>query len=124
MMTKPTRLLLTAIVFVVANVLHAQQKDSLEISKNQGKIDTVKSTVADTLATDIERSVEQMEQMDETSDQDLPLPLADGKGKYNLKDHPQAAIYDSLWMKELYETNLQRDVCAGLTTRKWHPNRR
>ncbi|NHF59063.1 LysM peptidoglycan-binding domain-containing protein [Flavobacteriaceae bacterium TP-CH-4] len=105
-MTKNIRLLLTAVALMVAGAMHAQEKDSLAISTNDGKIDVVKSAVVDTLSTDIEKSVEQMERMDETSDQDLPLPLADGKGKYNLKDHPQAAMYDSLWMKELYETNM------------------
>nr|WP_273568664.1 LysM peptidoglycan-binding domain-containing protein [Maribacter sp. Hal144] len=52
------------------------------------------------------KGVEQMELMDAESDlEDNPLVFSakDSKAEYNLKDHPLAAKYDSLWMKELYE---------------------
>ncbi len=107
MTTRKSRSFLTLVSLLVGIIVFAQEKDTVAIAKKNGKgtVPTQATPPVDSLATDIEKSVEQMEQMDEASDQDLPFPLADGKGQYNLKDHPQAAIYDSLWMKELYETH-------------------
>ncbi|HET8736992.1 MAG TPA: lytic transglycosylase domain-containing protein, partial [Pricia sp.] len=83
-----------SLVFSVPTL--AQQKDSL----SQKDTDQ-----ADTLAMDM-KGVEQMERMasDTTKHTDVMELLKDWAGsKYDLQDNPEAARYDSLWMKELYE---------------------
>ena len=84
----------------------AQKKDSLNVLQVSGKDQTVKDTISDTLDLDMQ-NVEQMDLMDSESDQETPFILAQGpsKSKYDLKDNALAALYDSLWMRELYETN-------------------
>jgi len=76
----------------------AQEPDSTLISQ--------KKTATDTTAVAL-KGVQQMEQMaSEKSLKDNPLVLLkDGdEGAYNLQDNPLAAKYDSIWMKELYES--------------------
>ena len=84
----------------------AQEKDSTAISEISQNTIMVKDTITDTLSINM-RNVEQMDQMDAESDQETPFLLAQGpsKSKYDLKDNALAALYDSLWMHELYETN-------------------
>ncbi len=120
-----------ALLFSLALTLPvvAQKKDSLSLSKkNTQQIDTTK-VLADTLALDIS-SVEQMEQIasDTTVLNDNPLALIKDtvSSKYNLQDHSEAARYDSLWMKELYENaslseEMYREV-ADLDYEKTYPN--
>lgn len=120
-----------ALLFSLALTLPvvAQKKDSLSLSKkNTQQIDTTK-VLADTLALDIS-SVEQMEQIasDTTVLNDNPLALIKDtvSSKYNLQDHSEAARYDSLWMKELYENaslseEMYREV-AELDYEKTYPN--
>ncbi len=105
MTIKRIKILSTSFFLVCGVFVFAQQKDSISEPDKNDKTKELEKLSVDTLATDIEKNVRQMEQMDESSDQDLPFPFVDGKGEYNLKDHPQAAIYDSLWMKELYATD-------------------
>ncbi|TFG77194.1 MAG: LysM peptidoglycan-binding domain-containing protein [Flavobacteriales bacterium] len=101
-----TKYLLLLPVFLLALSIRAQEKVS------KGVFSTTKPAVAmttipdDTLAIDVQ-NIEQMDLMDSESDQETPFLLTQGKGigKYHLHDHPQAAIYDSLWMKELYEAD-------------------
>ena len=82
----------------------AQQKDSLALyQKNSAATEDIDP--ADTLAMDM-KGVEQMERMasDTTGKKDVIQLLKDWVGaKYDLQDNPEAARYDSLWMKELYE---------------------
>ncbi len=89
----------------------AQEQDSTLISKSKSVIDTA---VVDL------KGVQQMEQMaSEKSLQDNPLVLLkDGdEGAYNLQDNPLAAKYDSIWMKELYESAaLFDDMYAEVST--------
>ena len=92
-------------LLVVAFPSMAQENDSISIA--QKKIDSMESKQIplDTTAMDM-KGVEQMELMDSESDLlDNPMVFTkeEGKSKYNLRDHPAAAIYDSLWMKELHE---------------------
>ncbi len=97
------------ILFVVWSLgfvipMMAQQKDSLALyQKNSAATEDIDPT--DTLAMDM-KGVEQMERMasDTTGKKDVIQLLKDWVGaKYDLQDNPEAARYDSLWMKELYE---------------------
>ncbi len=108
MKTQKSNVFLVAALLLFGLMSRAQVQDStVVVGKENAKRDTVSvATPVDSLAIGIAENVEQMERMDETSDQDLPFPIPDDKGQYQLKDHPQAAIYDSLWMKELYDTNM------------------
>ena len=62
--------------------------------------------------------VEQMETMEAKDDiQDNPLLLVKGQKKYDLKDRPETAKFDSLWMKELYDsTSLFDSIYQDITT--------
>ncbi|MBM1105239.1 LysM peptidoglycan-binding domain-containing protein [Aurantibacter crassamenti] len=86
--------------------LLAQEKDSTATTVLSEKLIAVKDTISDTLDIDMQ-NVEQMDQMDAESDQETPFVLTQGvsKSKYDLKDNALAALYDSLWMRELYESN-------------------
>lgn len=89
----------------------AQEPDSTLISQ--------KKTATDTTAVAL-KGVQQMEQMaSEKSLKDNPLVLLkDGdEGAYNLQDNSLAAKYDSIWMKELYESAaLFDDMYAEVST--------
>lgn len=97
---------LTIFSFLIMLPMMGQEKDSTATSDISEKAVIVKDTITDTLALDMQ-NVEQMDLMDAESDQETPFVLAQGlgKSKYDLKDNALAALYDSLWMRELYETN-------------------
>ncbi len=101
MMSKRIGFLGFILLLIVSNFLQSQEA----VAKQVQDAKNVK-VIADTLAMDLE-GVEQMDLMDaESSLEDNPLVFVKGSGKskYNLRDHPEAAKYDSLWMKELYES--------------------
>jgi membrane-bound lytic murein transglycosylase D len=99
-MTKSLLLLPTLLLVLT---LGAQEKVSEGISSPNKPVVAMNGVANDTLAMDLQ-NLEEMDLMDAESDQETPFLLAQGKGigKYHLHDHPQAAIYDSLWLKELY----------------------
>lgn len=106
MITKINSLPLFLLFLVFTIPLMAQEKDSIPISQNQDKVVNEESISLDTVVTNT-KSVEQIELMPPKTDlKDNPLVFAkeEGKNKYNLKDHLAAAKYDSLWMKELYDS--------------------
>ncbi|MEK6152855.1 LysM peptidoglycan-binding domain-containing protein [Flavobacteriaceae bacterium 3-367] len=77
----------------------AQQADSIPKKEN----DTTNRVPLDTLAMDME-GVKQMELMSAPSGPEgNPLLLTKEENNYTLKDHPEAAKFDSLWLKELSE---------------------
>tara|TARA_R110000868_G_scaffold150063_3_gene372947 strand:+ start:4432 stop:6069 length:1638 start_codon:yes stop_codon:yes gene_type:complete len=89
--------------FLVTGV--AQEIDSIPANKLRPGILKSKEISADTTAMDME-GAEQMETMEAIDDiQDNPLLLVKGQKKYDLKDYPAAAKFDSLWMKELYDSS-------------------
>ncbi|MCM4150219.1 LysM peptidoglycan-binding domain-containing protein [Arenibacter sp. N53] len=89
--------------FLVTGV--AQEIDSIPSNKIPLGILKAKEIPVDTTAMDLE-GAEQMETMEAKDDiQDNPLLLVKGQKKYDLKDHPEAAKFDSLWMKELYDSS-------------------
>lgn len=85
--------------------LMAQQTDSIPKKENPtGKVSM------DTLAMDME-GVKQMELMSAPSGiEGGPLVLNKEKDNYQLKDHPEAAKFDSLWLKELSENAVLFDA--------------
>ncbi len=113
MITKNNTFFLLVWCLVFAAPLMAQQKDSLGLFEKdsltispEGKalLEDRESPV-DTLAMDM-HGVEQMEQMasDTTLNDNVLKLIQDGAiSKYDLQDLPEAAKYDSLWMKVLYE---------------------
>jgi len=89
--------------FLVTGV--AQEIDSIPANKLRPGILKSKEIAADTTAMDMD-GAEQMETMEAIDDiQDNPLLLVKGQKKYDLKDYPVAAKFDSLWMKELYDSS-------------------
>ena len=83
----------------------AQEKDTLSFKGNGDKSLKAIEIQLDTLAMDMQ-GLEQMEQMQSPVPfEDIPLSFTQerDKNKYGLKDHQEAAKYDSLWMKELHE---------------------
>lgn len=86
--------------------LTAQQKDSLIVTEKDSVLSMAQEVGSDTLAMDM-NGVEQMEQMavdsNSLKDKSLSLIIDEVMKKYDLQDQSDAARYDSLWMKELYE---------------------
>ncbi|MFD2788212.1 Membrane-bound lytic murein transglycosylase F [Arenibacter antarcticus] len=95
--------LLSVLGVVSMTTLTAQETDSIPISKLNPK--KAAKTVIDTTAMDME-GVEQMENMESMEQfKDNPLVLLKGQKKYALQDRKEAARYDSLWLKELYDSS-------------------
>ena len=87
-----------------------QEKDTLSQKGNDVKIIKAKETPLDTVALDtLAMDMQGLDQMEEMQSavpfEDMPLSFTQerDKNKYGLQDHSEAAKYDSLWMKELYE---------------------
>ena len=88
--------------FLVTGV--AQEFDSIPTTKQSLEVLKTLETAVDTTAMDME-GVEQMETMEAKDDiQDNPFLLVKGQKKYDLRDRPETAKFDSLWMKELYDS--------------------
>lgn len=109
MITKRNSFLVLLFSLVLTLPLLAQEKDSLSLSKKKLQNGDTTEVLVDTLALDMS-GVDLMEQMasDTTVLNDNPLALIKDNvnSKYDLQDHSEAARYDSLWMKELYENAL------------------
>jgi len=106
MMVKKISLSYFFFLFVFALPIIAQEKDSIRVTERAAKIEGSIKVEPDTTAMDM-KGVEQMEIMDaETDLKDNPLVFSKKgeKAEYKLIDNPLAAKYDSLWMKELYES--------------------
>ncbi|SHI49126.1 lytic transglycosylase domain-containing protein [Pseudozobellia thermophila] len=90
--------------FFCAVPIWAQQKDSLLVAQKDSLLALNQEVGEDTLAMDM-KGVQLMERMaadsTELGDTSLSLIIDKVSRKYNLKDHSEAARYDSLWMKEL-----------------------
>ncbi|MFC4095798.1 LysM peptidoglycan-binding domain-containing protein [Euzebyella saccharophila] len=94
---------LAASVFTLP--VFAQQKDSGKEAQRDSLLAMKQEVGADTIAMDL-NGVEQMEEMAVDSSEmndGLSLVIDKVMKKYNLQDHEEAARYDSLWMKELYQ---------------------
>ncbi|SDM09811.1 lytic transglycosylase domain-containing protein [Kriegella aquimaris] len=106
MISKGKNFLFLFLLFTVIFSVTAQKIDSIPVSANTSKSSVAVNEVAvDTLAMDME-GVKQMELMQaDTTLVDNPLVLLKDtiNSKYNLEDHAEAAKFDSLWMRELYE---------------------
>ena len=106
MISKGKNFLFLFSLFTVIFSVTAQKNDSIPVSANTSKSSVAVNEVAvDTLAMDME-GVQQMELMQaDTTLVDNPLVLLKDtiNSKYNLEDHAEAAKFDSLWMRELYE---------------------
>ncbi|MFS4492741.1 LysM peptidoglycan-binding domain-containing protein [Maribacter sp. 2308TA10-17] len=106
-----------ALLFFAVSGL-AQEKDSIP-QKRDIKIIQSKDIPLDTTAMDM-KGVEQMEKMESSQaikDNPLVLLKEGDKGAYNLQDNPEAAKYDSLWMKELHESaTLFDDIYKEVST--------
>lgn len=91
------------VVFVNISVF---SQEANHTSEEQAKIVEAKDIPLDSLAKDME-GVEQMEPLKTSNaihDNSLPVVTIGDKKSYDLKDLDIAAKYDSLWMKELYES--------------------
>ena len=95
----------------------AQEFDSIPAAKQGLNVLKTQEITVDTTAMDME-GVEQMETMEAKDDiQDNPLLLVKGQKKYDLKDRPETAKFDSLWMKELYDSSSLFDsIYQDITT--------
>jgi len=100
MMTKRTMSLSFALLLAGFFTAFAQQSDTLSTNQNQVKIIEAKDIPLD--ATSVGS---QEENQPKTPLKDAPLTFTQNrdKNKFGLQDSPEAAKYDSLWMKELYD---------------------
>ena len=89
-------------LFSISLYTSAQQKDSIVDNKPKGIVPEI---TMDSLSQ--KELTLQMEELDITNLPDAPLTLFKTKESkhYDLKDHEIAAKFDSLWMKELIESN-------------------
>tara|TARA_R110002167_G_scaffold206691_18_gene410820 strand:- start:30072 stop:31763 length:1692 start_codon:yes stop_codon:yes gene_type:complete len=117
MIAKELKYLIISLGFLFVVPATAQEKGPVSTSAKLGETTLSNSLPSDSLEIDMQ-NVEQMDLMDAESDQDTLFILAGdkSKAKYDLKDHPQAAIYDSLWLKELYEIDAQSDDMYEVVT--------
>ncbi|MEZ4968345.1 MAG: LysM peptidoglycan-binding domain-containing protein [Flavobacteriaceae bacterium] len=95
----------------------AQELDSIPPAKQDQNTSKSLEIAVDTTAMDME-GIDQMETMEAKDDiQDNPLLLVKGQKKYDLKDRPETARFDSLWMKELYDSSSLFDsIYQDITT--------
>lgn len=106
MIFKRTLFLFSFTFLSAACLAVAQEQDSLPKAQKDIKIIESKDIPLDSTAIDM-KGVEQVENIEDSENlKDNPLVLLKkgDKGAYNLQDNPEAARYDSLWMKELYES--------------------
>ncbi|MGB5666949.1 MAG: LysM peptidoglycan-binding domain-containing protein [Maribacter sp.] len=99
----------TVLAIILAIPLSAQEAKDASIKKI--RVIETKDIPLDTLAMDLE-GVEQMELLESSNtinDNSLPVIEVGDKKSFDLKDIEVAAKYDSLWMKELYESALLYD---------------
>src|SRR5690606_23121657 len=96
------RILLKLLALVAFTTAAAQEQDS--IPDNNGHRATA-TTEVDTTAMDME-GLDLMEIMDSQDKiENKPLIFIKGQKTYALNDHIKAAAYDSLWLKELYNSS-------------------
>ncbi|MEJ1221475.1 lytic transglycosylase domain-containing protein [Sediminicola sp. 1XM1-17] len=94
--------------------LMAQQKDGTR--KKQRKNKVVQEAPVDTIAMDME-GVEQIELLESPGQlEDSPAILVKVSDKYNLSDRKDAAKYDKLWLKELYDNQSLFDSIYNTVT--------
>ena len=107
---------LALLIFTISGL--AQEKDSIPLKKHVKRIQA-KDIPLDTIAAEIKAAVpiKKSEVNQALNDSPVVHIKAGEKGGYNLKDNPEAAKYDSLWMKELYESaSLFDDMYAEVST--------
>ncbi len=118
MIAKRARFLPIFIMFIFSFSGLAQNKDSIPSEERVKIIDAIDIPL-DTTLIDL-KGVDQMEQMESSqkiSDNPRVLIKEANRGAYNLQDNLEAAKYDSLWMKELYESAaLFDDMYKGVST--------
>ena len=98
MMTKINIFPQSLLFLFFAIPLMAQEEETISISQNQVKTVDAKSILSDTVA-----KIDLMGPEIGLKDNPLVFAKKDDK-KYDLQDYPTAAKYDSLWMKELYDS--------------------
>ena len=81
-------------------------QEANDASNNAVKVIEIKDIPVDTLAMDMEgvKQMELLESANPINDNTLPVIAVGDKKTFDLKDIEIAAKYDSLWMKELYES--------------------
>lgn len=97
-------LFFTGLVFTFP--VMSQENDSISKVKESVKIIEAKDIPLDTTTVEIKSLdiIESMEASKNLNDNPLVLIKEGDAGAYNLLDNPQAARYDSIWMKELHES--------------------
>ena len=106
MTSKQSRFLLFLFILTFTIPAMAQENDSISKTIDTVKIIEAKDIPLDTISMDLKslENIENMEASKSLNDNPLVLVKEGDKGAYNLLDNPKAARYDSLWMKELYES--------------------
>src|SRR5690606_8484027 len=114
-MNVPKIILLNVFSLVALTTVSAQEPDSIPNNELDQRV--VPNMEVDTTAMDME-GLELMDIMDSQDKiQDNPLMLLKGQKTYALNDHAQAAAYDSLWLKELYNSaSLYDSIYADIAT--------
>lgn len=86
------------VFFLLPLLFMAQQKDTTIVTNNQKT--PIKGVENDSTTLQAEQVID-LSAVDSIPDNDFILIKSDEQKKYDLKDNPLAARYDSLWMKEL-----------------------
>ena len=102
-MNVPKKILLSVLALTFLTTATAQEPDSIPNNAFQNRM--AAEAEPDTTAMDMEglELMEIMESQEKIADN--PLIRIKGQKTYALKDHERASKYDSLWLKELYDSS-------------------
>jgi len=95
-----------SIILIVLMIIPMTAQKALNGANEGVKVIETKDILLDTLAMDMEgvKQMELLESVNPINDNTLPVIAVGDKKTFDLKDIEIAAKYDSLWMKELYES--------------------
>ena len=115
-----------ALLFIGAYAVSAQENDTLSKPKNKIKIIEAKDIPLDTTAMKV---LDVNENTGNAPLNDAPLTFTQDRktSQFGLQDNPEAAKYDSLWMKQLYDAaslfdEMYDEVSSGPKTLEDTPN--
>ncbi|MCP4977097.1 MAG: LysM peptidoglycan-binding domain-containing protein [Maribacter sp.] len=98
-------------ILIVLLTMPIAAQEAKNASTEGAKVVEIKDIPVDTLAMDMEgvKQMELLESANPINDNSLPVIAVGDKKTFDLKDIESAAKYDSLWMKELYESGALYD---------------
>lgn len=111
----PLVLLTTLLISILPAI--AQENEAVSEQQESSKTNNQKDIQLDTTATILKNVPTTTENSNSIKDNVLVFVEGEKKDSFNLQDNPEAAKYDSLWMKELYETSsLSKEMYKEVST--------